>query len=448
MKAPAGTLRTMVYLLFALLVSASLAACGGGGGGGGSTGSTSPGVSGPATVSVSVASAPGFPAGTTFASSTLSPVATAAPKNSPVFDNVFVTVTKLALIPSNGSESPDANGELETANSSQEEGQSGMPGFVTVTLSQPVVIDLLHPSPGDNVNVAMLLNNFSAVPAGEYSKIRVYYSSVVGHKETPTPTDTVFHPTANYHFDVHFVGGNLVIPLTTDPDGGIGFYSVVIKVVGLKYHQAGQSGNVLLRPQVFATVEGSPFEYIVTGEADNVMKNNYDGNFDILTLGGRTIHAVFSGGGTTWAYSDNVLQDPQMVIGRSREIAVPAFQDCAVVSAIGVLDTGGNLQARHITFTFPDFRIGKISTSWSADNTSFRLNLTLDNLVYAIPNKRNPLYTNFRVPPVELVNGYDLIAPIPDNTVKARGYAIPDFNGQGPGLQAFWISIDNNIIEP
>ena len=46
--------------------------------------------------------------------------------NSPAFDNVFVTVTKIALIPSTGPELPDANGELETANSSAEEGKSGI----------------------------------------------------------------------------------------------------------------------------------------------------------------------------------------------------------------------------------------------------------------------------------------------------------------------------------
>jgi hypothetical protein len=169
-----------------------------------------------------------------------------------------------------------------------------------------------------------------------------------------------------------------------------------------------------------------------------------DGTFDILTLGGRTIPAAFSDGGTTWAYSDNVLQDSLMVFAREASLAVPAFKDRAEVSAIGAFDAGGRLQASLITFTFPDVRVGDIFSTWSADNTYFRLNLPLDNLVYAVPDKRNPLYTDFKVPPVELANGYDLIVPNPDNTVKARGY---DFTGsQGPGLQAFWISIDNNIV--
>jgi hypothetical protein len=406
MKTRAGTFRTTAYLLFVLLISAALAACGSGGGG-----STSPGVSGPAKVNVSIASAPSFPAGA--ASSTSSPVPAAPPGNSPTFDNIFVTVTKLALIPSTGEDKS-----------------------VTDPLTPPIQIDLLNFS---GENGATLLNQFSEVPAGEYSKIRVYYDNVVGQ-----PGDKLFHPTANSHFDVHFMGGNLVIPVTTDPEGGIRIFSVVINVVdGLKHHEAGQSGNVLLRPQAFATVDNALLEFIITGVADNVA---IDGTFDILTLGGRSIPAAFSDTGTTWAYSDDVLNNSLMVHSRDKSFAVPAFKDRAEVSAIGVFDTNLRLQASHITFTFPDFRIGEVFSTWSADNTFFRLNLPLplDNLVYAIPDKTNPLYTDFRIPPLELLNGYNFIVPNPDNTVKARGY---DFTGsQGAGLQAFWISIDNNIV--
>jgi hypothetical protein len=340
-------------------------------------------------------------------------------------------VTKLALIPSTGADFPDGNGEAERTSSEDPD----KPGFVTAVLTSPIEIDLLH-LPGDNV--ATLLNQFSGVPAGEYSKIRVYYENVVGQ-----PGDRLFHPTANYHFDVHFVGGNLVIPVTSDPGGGIRFYSVVIDLVGLKIHEAGNSGNILLRPQVFAKVVSAP-EYIITGVADNVLG---DGTFDILTLGGRSIPAAFSDGGTTWAYSDNVLNNSLMVIGRDKTIAVPAFKTRADVSAVGVFAPDGHLQASHITFTFPDVRFGKVSSTWSADNTFFRLDLPLplDNLVYALPDKQNPLYTDFRVPPSVLANGYDLIVPNPDNTLKARGYAITT-EAPGPGLQAYWISIDNNIV--
>jgi hypothetical protein len=377
----------------------------------------------------------------------MSPATTAAPTNSPYFDNVFVTVTKLALIPSTGPEYPDRDGEVEAMNHPDEDGKSGMRGFATATLTEPVVIDLLHLTGKGREVADNVLNKFSEVPAGEYSKIRVYYSSVIGHSNSAG--DTTFHPTANYHFDVHFVGGNLVIPVTSAPEDGIRFYSVVINVVGLKYHQAGQSANVLLRPQVFAMVEGPP-EYIVSGVAMGVTRGgNFDGTFDILTPGGRTIPAEFFGPSPTkptfWAYSDNVLQGSQMILDVNGTVAVPAFDNLAEVSAIGVFDTGGRLQASYITFTFPHFRIGKIFSTWSADNTYFRLDrpLPLDNLVYAIPDKRNPLYTNFRVPPVELANGYNLIVWNADNTVKARGYSYTGI--QGPGLRAFWISIDNNI---
>src|SRR4030066_1285834 len=242
MKTAVATFRNVSHLLSLLALSVALAACGGGG-----TSSTSPGLSGSAMLSVSVASAPGYPAGTTFAPSTLSP-GTAAPANSPNFDNVFVWVNKLALIPSNSAGSPDGNGELEQVNPSAEEGRSGMPGFVTITLPEPVRIDLRNPPTGRQV--AILLNKFSEspVPAGEYTKIRIYYDNVVGHT---AEADTVFHPTAHYHFDVHFVGGNLVIPVAA-PQDGVRFHSIVIKGGGLKTNWAGGRGKNLLRPTGFA----------------------------------------------------------------------------------------------------------------------------------------------------------------------------------------------------
>jgi len=429
MRTSVGRIRIVMYLMVALMISAALAACGGGGG---STGSTSPGTSGPATVSVSIASAPSYPEGTTFAPSTLSPVTTAAPANSPTFDNVIVTVTKLALIPSTGPEFPDANGESEMPNSSAEEGKSGMSGFVTTTFD-PVKIDLLHPPAGDNVNVAALLNKFSEVRAGEYSKIRVYYENVVGQKEGQL--DAKFHPTANYHFDVHFVGGNLVIPESTDK--GVRFYSVVIKLVGLKYHLAGQSSNVLLRPQVFATVVDEPMQYKVTGFADNVTKQIFNGTFDIHALGGRTIPAQFYGTGTAWAYSDNVLEDsdPLWVIPRAKEIAVPAFENGAIVSAIGVFDTKGLLQARVITFSFPDVRQGKADNVWiPPDNTAFIIRSTDNVTVFPRPDRYGAYYDNLTSPHNTLDNTY-----IDNNLcIRARGY----FDDPGKSiLSSYWISI-------
>jgi hypothetical protein len=316
---------------------------------------------------------------------------------------------------------PHKDGELE-----EEDTAESNNGFVTVDLAPPKTIDLLDPPSG-----AKILNRFPSVPAGEYGKIRVYYDSVVG--EPKTGDNVLFHPTANYHFDVHFVGGNLVVPVSSDPPGGIRFFQVTIGVVGLKIHQAGNSGKVLLRPQVFATVEGSP-EYIVTGYADNVMN---DGTFDILTLGGRTIPAAFSdtGTGTTWAYSDNVLEDSRMVIPRGKEIAVPAFKNGAIVSAIGVFDTKGLLQARVITFSFPDVRQGKADNVWiPPDNTAFIIRSTDNVTVFPRPDRYGAYYDNLTSPHNTLDNTY-----IDNNLcIRARGY----FDDPGKSiLSSYWISI-------
>jgi len=338
MRTPERTFRKVRYLFLALTISAALAACGGGGGGS----STSPGVAGPATVSVSIASAPSYPSGTTFATSTSSPTIAAAPGNSPDFANVFVTVTKLALIPSSGTELPDPNGELETQDSPSEKGK----GFVTDSFS-PVTFDLLHPNSSSGDNVATLLNKFTGVPAGEYSKIRVYYDSVIGQ-----PGNKLFHPTAHYHFDVHFVGGNLVIPEATDPEGGIRFYSVEINVVGLKYHEAGQSGNVLLRPQVFAKMVGAP-RYIVTGVADQV--DHGDGTFVIKAVNDN-ISATY-GSGTRWFYVDGRFVGP---FGSS---GAEALQNTALVDVIGTFQ-GSVLVAEEVDITFPNVRHGKADNVW------------------------------------------------------------------------------------
>jgi len=407
------TFRNVTCLVFALLIAAALAACGGSGGS-----STSSGTSGPATVSVSIASATDFPEGTTFAPSTLSPSAAASPGNSPTFDNVFVTVTKIALIPSTGTEFPDANGELE--NSSPDEDS----GFVTATLTSPVEIDLLHLS-GDNV--ASLLNTFSGVPAGEYSKIRVSYSSVVGHNAGPPPVDEEFHPTANYHFDVHFVGGNLVIPVTSDTEGGIRFYSVRVNLVGLKYHEAGNSGNILLRPQVFATVDNSLLKYIVSGVAENV--NPANNTFDIHTPGGTVVPAAY-GPTTDWIYIDNTVV-PARASGTAGEVlGASGLDNGAIVGVIGTFQ-GGVLVAEEVDITFPDVLMGNVSSVvWKGDNT-FDLRIPAgDNTVFPMPTRTTAYYDNA----VDLSRLYD--TNISDNAaIIARGYKVSG------GINAYWITI-------
>ena len=437
MRTPTGILRTMAYLLFTILFATAFAACGGGGGG---TSSISPGPSGPAMLSVSVASAPSYPAGTTFAPSTLSS-GTGAPANSPDFNNVFVWVTKLALIPSNGVESPDGNGELEQGNSSAEEGRSGMPGFVTITLPDPVRIDLLNPPTGRQV--AILLNKFSEspVPAGEYSKIRVYYDNVVGQKDGVVP-DTMFHPTAHYHFDVHFVGGNLVIPVAA-PQDGIRFYSIVIKVVGLKYHQAGKSGNVLLRPQVFAEFE-PPIRYSVEGTAGNVEKTitivpaSVSGSFDVAFGTGTPVQVTFDNN-TTWAYSDNVLyRSIWKILDVPNQEAADAFQDRAEVKVIGWFDDGGIFRGTDIMFTFPDVRQGTADNVWILDNTAFIVRSLADNVtVFPKPSRDTAYYDNLANPSSWIAEDQVFQYTGLDNNfqVRARGY----FVGEDL-LEAYWIS--------
>jgi hypothetical protein len=329
-----------------------------------------------------------------------------------------VTVTKLALIPSTGTELPDANGELETPNSSAEEGN----GFVTATLGSPVKIDLLNLT-GDNV--ATLLNRFFGVPAGEYSKIRVYYDNVVGCSGS---VETLFHPTADYHFDVHFVGGNLVIPVTTDSQGGIRFFSVVINVVGLKYHQAGKSGNVLLRPQVFATVDNSSLQYIVSGVAQNV--DPADNTFDIHTPGGTIVPAAF-GATTGWIYIDNTVFPSRASSTAGEVLGASGLDNGAIVDVIGTFSSDNVLLAEKVAITFPDVLTGDVFLTWKSDNT-FDLRIpTGDNTVFPMPTRTTAYYDNA----VDFTQLSD--TSIVDNAaIIARGY-----KKAAGGIDAFWISV-------
>ncbi len=410
MKTRIGFLRTAAYLL-ALTASIALVACGGGGGG--TTTSSLDRGPGVASVGVSVASAPDFPAGTTFAAPVAS-AAPAAPPVAPAFDHVYATITKLALIPSSGPEFPSADGEEEMQNSGAENGNGGMNGFVTIVLPSPVVIDLLHPPTARQV--AKLLNKFSDVPAGEYSKIRVYYSSVVG---VTGDVSTPFHPTVHYHFDVHFVGGDLVVPVATNPEGGIRFYEIAIQIVGLKIQQAGKSGNILLRPQIFATVAAP--KYLVHGTAANV--DHDAGTFDILTPGAGTVHAAYVSG-TDWVYVD------EWTVPSSLTAGAIALRDGAFVDAIGLFQ-GGVLQAEEVDITFPDFKAGTVDGGWTAGNVFVLRNAAPDNTVFPQPDRFTAYYDNVDSPHVALTQ-----AAVDNNVfVTARGYAVAG------GIDAFWITI-------
>src|SRR4030067_1988760 len=226
------------------------------------------------------------------------------------------------------------------------------------------------------------MNKFSEspVPAGEYSKIRIYYANGVGHPAGVVP-DTVFHPTAHYHFDVHFVGGNLVIPVAA-PQDGIRFYSIVINVVGLKYHVAGGSGKGLLRPQVFAVVQ-PPVLYSVEGTAANVEKtiqsDSVSGSFDVVFGTGTPVPVTFDNN-TKWAYSDNVLaRSIWKILDVPNQKAAPAFDNSAEVKVIGWFD-GGFFRGTDSLFTFPDVREGTADNVWILDNTAFTVHSLADNV--------------------------------------------------------------------
>jgi hypothetical protein len=413
MKTTVGTFRKLEYLLLALSASVLLASCGGG-----ESSSLSGG--GTATAGVSVAAATEYPAGTTFAPAPAGLSTPSAPQ--PAFDNILVTVTKISLLPSSVPEYPDQGGELESQDPPGEAGGSATRGVVTAQLPHPVVFDLLHPPTGRQV--ARLLNRFpEEIPAGNYSKIRIQYDNVVG--VTPDGTVVAFHPTAHYHFDVHFVGGNLIVPVSPDPADGIRFYDIRIHVVGLKYHQAGGSGNVLLRPQVFATVGAA--KYLVSGVAQEV--NSVDRTFKIRTAGGTIVPAAHEGT-TAWVYSDDTVI-PARRNGMVGEILGDVgLRDGAIVNAIGTFSPSRILLAEGVDITFPDVLAGSVSVGWKIDNTFDLRLLTVDNTVFPMPGRMTAYYDNA----VDSARLFD--TNLFDNAaITARGYRVAG------GIDAFWISI-------
>jgi hypothetical protein len=417
MRTSVGRIRNVMYLMIALMISTTLAACGSGGG---STGSTSPGVSGPASVSLSVASVPDYPAGTNFAVATASPTGTSAPSvTTPPFAHVWVRVNRIALIPVDSipfmeRNKPHQDGELE-----EEDTAESNNGFVTVDLDPPKTIDLLDPPSGANI-----LNRFPSVPAGEYGKIRVYYDSVVG--EPTTGDNVLFHPTANYHFDVHFVGGNLVVPVSSDPPGGIRFFQVTIGVVGLKIHQAGNSGNVLLRPQVFATVDTA--KYLVSGVARNV--NAADNTFDIHTPGGTIVPAAYDEN-TGWMYFDNTVTPIRE--NNLANLGARGLDNGALVKVIGAFSSDNVLLAKEVDITFPETWVQqKVFQGWNTVDNTITLRFIGDNIVSLPDARRDAAYYDNAAFPYNSMNN----SGIADNVIiTTRGYAVSG------GMNAYWISI-------
>jgi hypothetical protein len=408
MKTTAATLRNVLCFLTLLALSVVLAACGSGGG-------TSSNPSGSASVNVSLAAAPGFPAGTVFTASPAAVEETAKPV-SPGFDNVFVNIVKVALLPADGGEGPDHNGEMMGPDDERDRGNA----FITAIVDPPGKIDLLNLPSGRKI--ARFLDKFVNVPAGTYGKIRIYYSDLWGVRRDSERID--FHPTANSHFDVHFVDGNLVIPVAPDPEKGIRLYDVTIHFVGLKIVE--NKNKVLMRPQVFAVADD--VLYSVSGRAENVES----GEFDVFQddAGVSPVHVTYDGT-TKWSFRDP--DEGREVKDVGTENGTAALREFTKVKAIGMF-SGDDLAAKEIILSFEDVLQGEVASGdatsgWTALDT-LELNLPPDNVVFPHPSRTDAVYDN--AVSHELLSDTDVVQGA---TITARGY-LTDV-----GIDAFWISI-------
>lgn len=405
--------QSVIEIFLLLAISGALAACGGGGG-------TTSGLSGSPSVNVSLAAAPAFPAGTSF-TATPAAVEEAAIPVSPSFDNVWVKIEKVALLPANEGEGPDPNGEVPSSNSGPDHNGSFVIGEVGGK-----VINLLDLPSGQAV--ARFLDQIVNVPAGTYGKIRVYYSELWGQKEGD-PERIDFHPTANSHFDVHFVNGDLVIPVSPDPDMGIHLFEVTIKFVGLKIVE--NKNKVIMRPQLFAEVVNDVL-YSVSGRAANVNS----GEFDIVQEDPEVlpVHILY-GSNTEWSFWDP--DEERSVDDVGTENGTAALDNNTEVEAIGTF-SGEDLYAQNIIILFEDFLEGVVvsgdplTNGWTSNNT---LELSLsppgtDNVVYPQPARTEAVYDNSTT--FGPLTSDDVLQ---GSTVKARGYLVDD------GIDAFWISI-------
>ncbi len=396
--------RLVCILLGVLLVA--IAGCGGGGAGVSSSGNA---------VNVSLAAAPGIPAGTAFTAQAAG-AGTAAKPGISGFDNVFVKISKVALLPAKSGEGPDPGGEPMVADGAGTDGAS-----VAAEVDPPVVFDLLNLPPGPKI--ARFLNKILDVPAGTYGKIRIHYSDLWGVRGGARVD---FHPTANSHFDVHFVDGGLVIPVATGAAGGVRLFDVSIQFVGLKIVE--NKNKVLMRPQVFATVE--TVRYMVSGIADNV--DSAGGAFDVSTAGGRSFHALFSfdNSVTKWGFRDDLMVPARQVAVDNNDLGIAALRDGAFVDVTGIFTGLDTISADRVVITFPDSLTGDVDEGWLSDDT-FVLRISGDNVVIPQPDRAGAFFDN-------LTTG----APLPDSAidnnvfVEARGYSVP-----GVGIQAYWISI-------
>ncbi len=401
-RMPGSYGRLSIIVLLSVILAAG---CGG-------SGSSGPSSSGGNAV-IAVAQAPAFPAGVPIA--TEPAAAGGATPFATDIDHAWITVERIALIPdgmiaAGESRDPDPNGEEAV-----EDGGASGAGFVAAEVVPPTTIDLLNLPPS---GLATFLNEIKNIPAGKYGKIRLYYSDPKVHF-VGAADNTTMHATAHFHLDIHFVGGGMVIPVSTNPGGGVAVHNVVISFVlgkdGLKI--TVNPSKILMRPQVFATV--SAIEMGISGVADNVAP----GSFDIATADGRSFHAVYDES-AAW-----VFRTTGRFVPVNGALGVAALRDTAFVDVFGTFDSLLVLHANEITITFPAAKTGTVAKGWT-DN-SFALNLATDNVVFARPDRLNALYDN-NAPPFDLLTDNSVV---PGVQVTARGYAAPG------GIEAYWISI-------
>jgi len=447
MKTPVGTLRSLVFLLFALLIATALAACGSGGSSTtADSGTPGGGIAGPASVNVTLGGADVAPPVSEIPANLLAPadLGPETPGRRPSrasFLHVYVYMTAIGFIPVETMPASDLRPPLEDGEALCEGDEDDYhPGFVVHTLPATVRFDLLNPPTAREI--AKFLNRIE-VPAGAYHKIRVYYEKVEVVRSDGSVQ--LAHRTANGHLDIHFKAadswdahdvhvddrGYLIIPVAPDPADGVRLYCVAIRITGLKIHETG-SGKIILRPQVFAEL-ARPARYSITGTAENVVHEtrSFDiraGELDDLLF--PTVYHPL----TRWAFDDNVFSSSGREVPVGNVTGIDALRAGAFVEAIGVFRanvTPLTFRADNIFITFPYVKEGVVDNSWRTDNT-FVLRLATDNVVYPMPSRGTAYYDNLANPAQHLDDTF-----IDNNVpVKARGYEVP-----GIGIDAYWISI-------
>jgi hypothetical protein len=387
-------------LLFPLTLVLSAAGCGGSSSTAGSSGA----------VSVTIASTPIAPA--SLAASATAMAAGGEGNLVTDVDHVWVTVTGFALVPGASSPAPDFEAATEGG------GSSGG-GLVRADVA-PRTLDLLHLS-GDAGAGALLLDAFPSVPAGTYGKIRIYYSNATFHS-VGAADNTALHATANGHLDLHFVGGDLVVPVATDPPA-IRPHNVTIAFVlgrdGLMITRAGNSGNYNMRPQAFATV--GDLQYVVSG-----VVSAFDDNaatFDLTTSGAAArMFPVAWSAGTSWFFREGAGWAPV-----SPTLGIAAMRDGATVDVLGEFAAAAPdvLRADTILIAFPARVDGTVTAGFRPDDTFLVFDGTDNVTIRPSPDRASARY-----------GGLGAGAIAPGVAAIARGYGNIDNS-----VSAYWITV-------